>query len=92
MADRRKLRGQRIRMAKRQGGKCYYCACPVRMHRHKDGQPAPDNMATLDHIIPLSKGGRAAASINCVVACHRCNNERGDRDARLFMLEKMGLA
>lgn len=35
--------------------------------------------ATLDHIIPHSKGGLANLW-NLAIACSRCNNERGDDD------------
>ena len=34
----------------------------------------------------------AGLADNAVVACFRCNNERGDRDAREFLFEKMGIA
>lgn len=42
---------------------CYYC-----------GQEA----TTIDHIIPLSKGGITSED-NCVSACNRCNSGKRDR-------------
>lgn len=44
---------------------CYYC-----------GQEA----TTIDHIIPISKGGISSED-NCVPACHRCNSGKRDRVA-----------
>lgn len=44
-------------------GKCQYCKKPGR---------------TLDHIIPLSKGGARGAS-NVTLACSDCNNKKGDQ-------------
>lgn len=48
-----------------QGGKCFYCKKPVRKEN-----------ATLDHIIPLSRGGYNKRK-NYVMACDSCNNEKG---------------
>ena len=75
----------------RQGGKCYYCAQPTAFIERKHGT-LRKNEATLDHIIPLASGGRKAPTLNCVVACNQCNQERGTTDARIFLLQKMGLA
>lgn len=36
------------------------------------------NSLTLDHVIPLSKGGEKTWN-NIVTACHPCNNKKGDR-------------
>lgn len=44
-------------------GKCQYCFHPGN---------------TLDHIIPLSKGGARGAS-NITLACTSCNNKKGDK-------------
>lgn len=32
--------------------------------------------ATVDHVIPISHGGRTTKE-NCVLACKECNNKRG---------------
>jgi 5-methylcytosine-specific restriction endonuclease McrA len=45
---------------------CHYCNRPLR-----------DGLATLEHIVPKSLGG-SNDDANCVIACRRCNNERGD--------------
>jgi 5-methylcytosine-specific restriction endonuclease McrA len=81
----------RRRIWEQQGYRCYYCAQKTRIKIPKHGR-LHSNTATLDHIIPVSKGGAFGPTLNCVVACHACNSERGDKDARVFLLEKMGLA
>ena len=48
------------------------------------------NSATLDHIVPISRGGVKSFTANTVLACMECNNQRGSKDARIFMLEKQG--
>lgn len=45
-------------------GECFYCGLKVR----------PDEL-TMDHIIPLSRGGRSE-KINIVPACKECNNRK----------------
>lgn len=55
-----------------QYGKCYYCGLTVEQR-----EPPHPRAATLDHLLPLSKGGKSAMS-NLVLACFRCNNEKGD--------------
>ncbi len=52
----------------RRGQTCYWCSRPIEQHT-----------ATIDHVIPLSRGGSNAAS-NCVLTCYDCNQERGNRD------------
>jgi len=47
---------------------CHYCS-----------QPA----TTIDHLIPISKGGTDEAS-NCVAACVQCNSGKRDRIAPSF--------
>ena len=51
--------------------RCFYCG--VRVWRKKQaGEPK----GTIDHVIPLSKGGGNGKS-NLVLACHACNQEKG---------------
>ncbi len=39
---------------------------------------------TLDHVVPLSKGGSNAIS-NCVPACATCNSSKGPKDLRVWL-------
>ena len=48
------------------GRRCVYCATPL----------APDT-ATLDHVLPVSRGGGHAPG-NLVIACAACNQLKGD--------------
>jgi 5-methylcytosine-specific restriction protein A len=47
-------------------GRCYYCG----------GHFAPGEL-TLDHIVPLVRGGRSSRG-NCVPACKACNTRKRD--------------
>lgn len=49
---------------KRATGRCYYC----------NKQYSPPDL-TMDHIIPLSRGG-ASEKINLVASCKDCNNKK----------------
>lgn len=58
----RDLRHSRWWQEKLQNPQCYYCHLKI----------APDSV-TMDHVIPLSKGGTSAKN-NIVVSCKTCNN------------------
>ncbi len=45
-------------------GICHYC-----------GQQIPPKELTLDHIVPLVRGGRSTKG-NCVPACKECNSKK----------------
>lgn len=52
----------------RDNHKCQYCGIRV-----------SSDSATLDHVIPQSKGGRGSW-VNLVTACRSCNGKKGDQD------------
>lgn len=56
---------------KRDGPRCWICGRRLTMIT-----------ATLDHVIPRSKGGTNALR-NLRLACSPCNSERGNLDAEL---------
>lgn len=56
--------------------RCRYCGCELTVCYPND-QPPPKNVATLDHLVPLSAGGRTIPS-NLVAACPKCNALLGD--------------
>ena len=37
------------------------------------------NLATIDHIYPLSLGGNKYDETNCCVACKKCNSKKGNK-------------
>ncbi|MCD6581920.1 MAG: HNH endonuclease [Desulfuromusa sp.] len=45
-------------------GTCHYC-----------GKSVPPKELTLDHIVPVARGGRSTKG-NCVPACKDCNNQK----------------
>ncbi len=45
-------------------GICYYC-----------GRTVPPKALTMDHIVPISRGGRSTKG-NVVTACKKCNNAK----------------
>ena len=57
----RKSQWWQRRLAK---GKCHYC-----------GRPTPPRSLTMDHIVPIARGGRSTKG-NVVPACKSCNNEK----------------
>ena len=62
MAKRKSLsKSVRFEVFKRDSFKCQYC-----------GKSAPDVVLEVDHIIPVSKGGKTVMS-NLQTLCERCN-------------------
>ncbi len=53
----------RIKVLKRDGYKCGYCA---------------GKAVTIDHVLPKSRGG-ANSWLNCVACCLSCNNKKADK-------------
>ena len=98
-AERRiaKLRGRNragpvwlARHFERQNGRCAYCGIPMLLPPHR-AKPR-DRRATLDHIVPLVRGG-ADSEANTVAACLACNNAKGgDMTAQAFRLSAFCIA
>jgi 5-methylcytosine-specific restriction endonuclease McrA len=60
---------------------CHYCGKgPLR--KQSDNE---DNLATLDHVKPISKGGNKFHSSNIVIACFSCNSRKRDMDVEKFI-------
>ncbi len=58
-----------------QRGRCSYCLCEM---RRVEGTPRKKIDATIDHVIPVSKGGGRWDIWNIVLACNFCNGRKGD--------------
>lgn len=63
-AKARELRGSAWWKRKKSKGVCYYC-----------GRKVGPGSLTMDHIVPLSRGGKSTKS-NIVPACKECNNKK----------------
>ena len=63
-ARARELRKTRWWQQKTSQGKCHYCG----------GTVSPKEL-TMDHIVPLARGGRSAKN-NLVPSCKDCNNRK----------------
>ena len=66
MKPKHSVRFSRANIYLRDNGICAYCESPVER-----------NKATLDHIHPVSKGGKSTWE-NCVTACGPCNSNKSD--------------
>ena len=60
----------RLQVLARDGYVCVYCG--------QDG-------TTVDHIIPIHKGGDPVNMDNLVCACRRCNSSKGSRSEGVFL-------
>ena len=67
MSDKRKAISKKLRFEvfKRDSFTCQYC-----------GKAAPDALLVLDHIEPISKGGKTSI-LNLVTSCDNCNQGKG---------------
>ncbi len=63
-AKARDLRKSRWWQQKTAPGKCYFC-----------GQKVPFKELTMDHLLPLARGGRSTKD-NLVPCCKDCNNKK----------------
>jgi 5-methylcytosine-specific restriction endonuclease McrA len=57
---------------------CEYCGL-TDLHPNSNSPYAIGKMATIDHIIPTSKGGKKYDESNFTVACFTCNNKKADK-------------
>ena len=75
-SDPRKTRTykkQRLVVLNRDGWSCYYCGLDA---------------TTVDHLIPIIKGGNPLSLDNLVSCCKSCNSSKGSRNAPFFLAQK----
>lgn len=68
----------RLDVYRRDGWSCRFC-----------GEHLPVSRMTIDHLIPLSRGGHPTDRRNLVAACASCNQRKGNRtpyEARMVVL------
>lgn len=76
----------RERLFANQDGKCFYCGKGVTL---KVSHCQDADYATIEHLIPLSLGGRSHKD-KVVVACQRCNSARSSKPIEVFVEELFG--
>ena len=67
MKTKTTVRFSRANIHLRDSGQCQYC-----------GTSVDRKVATLDHVLPVSKGGKTTWE-NCVTACGPCNSHKSDK-------------
>ncbi len=68
----------RQRLRRRDGDLCCWCHEPMEFDWPPPGVARAPNLATIEHIMPLSEGG-ANTYDNFALACDRCNSSRQGR-------------
>lgn len=63
--------------------RCFVCNCQLVWKAPQPGIRHPRNLATIDHIIPSSQGGRDLQD-NYAVMCSDCNRKRGNKHFLAF--------
>lgn len=58
---------------------CHYCHRNDLTRELPEGVRKSARLATIDHVVPLSKGGGRFDRKNCVVACYACNQRKADK-------------
>lgn len=65
-------------LRKRLGGDCCYCGIGLDFQRGTRGDGIAPNRATLEHVMPISRGGSHTFD-NTALACHRCNVSKNNK-------------
>lgn len=65
----------RLEVFRRDDWRCRYCRVSLPVGQSVDGDPR----LTIDHIIPISRGGHPLDKRNLVTACGACNQRKADR-------------
>jgi 5-methylcytosine-specific restriction endonuclease McrA len=60
------------------GDNCCYCGIEMTFTRGKRGDGIAPHRATLEHVLPITKGGSHTFA-NTALACHRCNVTKNAR-------------
>lgn len=67
-----------LALRKRDGDNCCYCGIEMTFQRGKRGEGIAPNRATLEHILPITRGGGHTFA-NTALACHRCNVTKNNK-------------
>lgn len=78
-------------LRKMHGDACCYCSIEMDFKRGKRGEGIAPNRATLEHVLPLSRGGTHTFD-NTRLACHRCNVSKNSKTVAEWEARKPGAA
>lgn len=65
----------RANLRRQYGDSCFYCETPMSFARVRKGDPFPPDLATIEHVHPVSRGGTHTWD-NVVLACWSCNTSK----------------
>lgn len=65
--------------------KCAYCPNTRLRIQWNDNYIRPSEKATIDHVEPVSKGGKHFDLRNLVVSCDACNSRKSDKSLNEFL-------
>jgi 5-methylcytosine-specific restriction endonuclease McrA len=66
--------------------KCHYCiGRNLKIQYSNNLYIEPSKKATIDHVVPISKGGGIFDTTNLVVACERCNTRKSNMDYEEYL-------
>jgi len=67
--------------AEKRDGKlvCSYCHRDDLIRELPEDVRKAANLATIDHVVPVSKGGKRYEKRNCAIACFGCNQRKADK-------------
>lgn len=65
--------------------KCEYCPNTNLRIQWDNKQIASNKKATLDHVVPVSKGGKHFDLDNIKVCCESCNSKKSNKDLDAFL-------
>ncbi|MBF0554411.1 MAG: HNH endonuclease [Nitrospirae bacterium] len=65
---------------------CKYCG---KTDLKKESQDDLNILATIDHVVPLSKGGSRYDERNLLIACFPCNRKKKDMDLEEFLSRRV---
>lgn len=75
-----KKRFQQLMLNTDDGLTCVYCGqTDLIIKYHEDPEIPQHRRFTVDHLIPVSRGGSMTDINNFIVACEKCNLEKGNK-------------